>query len=309
MEVNASTLIALQRSFNALFQKSLQSATPLWSLVAMEIMSTHKLELYQWLGRVPQMREWIDVKEVDKLRGFQYTITNNDYETTIGVDRNDIEDDMLGMYTPRIQEMSLRASYHPDKLLSAARVANGACYDEKNFYAVDHEEGDSGAQSNLLTGTGATTDDLRDDFYAARAALMKYRDDKGEPFIEPAVLAAANLQTASPFIVTCHPDLWGPFDVLFNAPLIANTSNTLYRAARLIPDSRLTDVNDWYLDFAGGIVKPFIKQTRKAPVVVSLTDPNATERVFMQKEFLYGVESRGAVNYGLWQYSAKISNT
>jgi phage major head subunit gpT-like protein len=310
MEVSAANLIALQRTYNALFRQSLEGAAPLWSMVAMEAMSTHKQEVYQWLGRVPQMREWVDEKVVQGLSGFQYTITNLDYEMTIGVDRNDIEDDSLGLYPARFQEMGQKAQFHPDKLLSAARIAGTStvCYDNVNFYATTHSEGSSGAQSNLLSGSGVAVADLSDDFYASRAALMKYKDDKGEPFIEPAVLVAASMNNAAPFIVTCHPDLWGAFDVLFNSQLLSNSTNTLYRAARIIPDSRLTDANDWYLDFAGGIIKPFIKQTRKVPTLVSLTDPNNTESVFNTRVFKYGVESRGAIAYGLWQYSVKTTN-
>jgi phage major head subunit gpT-like protein len=307
MIVNASTLIALQQSFNALFQRSMMGVSPIWPLVAMEIQSVHAAEIHQWLGRVPQMREWVDTKQVDGLHGFQFTITNKDYESTLGVNRNHIVDDMLGLYLPRIQEMGLRAATHPDKLLSAARVAGAAtvCYDGQFFYDTDHSEGDSGTQSNLLTGSGVTTANLATDFRAARAAMLKLKDDRGEPLIESAML----LDRANPpFVVTCPPDLQGHFEELLNATMLNNTSNVLQNAARLVVDVRLADTNDWYLDYVGNVVKPFINQTRQAPMFVSLTDPNSSERVFMQKEFLYGVEERRAVDYGLWQYSAKIVN-
>jgi phage major head subunit gpT-like protein len=308
MIVNASSLIALQQSFNALFQQSLQSVTPLWPQVAMEVLSTHKQELHQWLGRVPQMIEWIDVKNVKVLRGAGMTITNKDFEATIAVDRNDIEDDMLGMYQPRIRELSVRAALHPDKLLSLKRQAGTTdfCYDGKTFYSDTHVEGDSGTNDNLLGGTGTTSSALATDFRTARAALMGFKDDQGEPFIEPAMITGAS---GAQWMVTCPPALHGTFEELQKAGQISSTTNVLMNAFTLIVDSRLTDVNDWYLDYIGGIIKPFIKQTRRALAFVSLTDPNSTERVFMQKQFLYGVESRGAVDFGLYQYSAKIVNT
>lgn len=307
MIVTASSLIALQQSFNALFQQSLMSVSPIWPMLAMEVMSTHKQELHQWLGRVPQMIEWVDVKNVKALRGMGQTTINKDYEATIAVDRNDIEDDMLGMYPPRIRELSVRAALHPDKLLSLKRQAGTTdlCYDGATFYSDTHAEGDSGTNDNLLGGTGVTSSALATDFRSARAALMRFKDDQGEPFIEPAMIANA---TASQWMITCPPALHGTFEELQKAVVIAQTTNVLANQFTLIVDSRLTDVNDWYLDYVGGIVKPFIKQTRRAPVFVSLTDPNSTERVFMQKQFLYGVESRGAVDFGLYQYSAKIVN-
>jgi phage major head subunit gpT-like protein len=308
MIVNASSLIALQQSFNALFQQSLQGVTPLWPQVAMEVLSTHKQELHQWLGRVPQMIEWIDVKNVKVLRGMGMTITNKDFEATIAVDRNDIEDDMLGMYQPRIRELSVRAALHPDKLLSLKRQAGTTdlCYDGKAFYSDTHVEGDSGTNDNLLGGTGTTSSALATDFRTARATLMGFKDDQGEPFIEPAMITGAS---GAQWMITCPPGLYGSFEELQKAVLLSNTTNVLVNSFTLIVDNRLTDVNDWYLDYIGGIIKPFIKQTRRALAFVSLTDPNSTERVFMQKQFLYGVESRGAVDFGLYQYSAKIVNT
>lgn len=310
MEVNASTLISLQQSLNALFQQSMQSATPLWARHAMEIPSSHEIETYQWLGRVPQMREWVDKKIIQGLSGFQFQITNKDYESTIAVKRNDILFDKLGMYPPRIREMGLRAQFHPDKLLSQARVAGNstACYDEQFFYDIDHSEGSSGAQSNYLQGSGTALADLTDDLYAAIQAMMSFKDNQGEPFIEPAVLAAAGNMPAMPWVVSCPPALFGKFDQIRKATQINATTNTLAGIFELEVDSRLTDTNDWYLDFVGGIIKPFIKQTVKNPVLVSLTDPNMTERVFMEKEYLYGVESLGALGYGLWQYSIQTHN-
>lgn len=310
MEVNASTLVALQQSLNALFQVSMLSATPLWSRHAMEVPSSHETETYQWLGRVPQMRRWIDTKVVQGLSGFQYQIRNDPYESTIAVKRNDILFDKLGMYTPRIQEMGLRAQYHPDKLMSEARAAgnSSAGYDEQFFYDIDHQEGTSGAQSNYLQGTGTAVADLMDDLYTAMQTMMSFKDNQGEPFIEPAVLAASGNTPAMPWVVTAPPALYGKFEQIRKATMINSTSNTLIGTFDLEIDSRLTDPDNWYIDFVGGAIKPFIKQTVIAPHLVALTDPNSTERVFMTAEFLYGVESMGALSYGLWQFSIQVHN-
>jgi phage major head subunit gpT-like protein len=308
MIVNAGTLIALQGSFTALFQQTMMGVSPIWPLVAMEIQSTHAAEIHQWLGRVPQMREWVDTKQIDSLLGFQFTITNKDYESTIGVNRNHIVDDMLGIYTPRIREMGMRTATHPDKLVADARKAGttALAYDGVAFYATTHTEGNSGVQSNLLTGTGVTTTALATDFRSARAAMLKLKDDRGEPLIESAMLMD---RANPPFVITAPPDLQGAFEELLNATMLNNSSNVLAGAARLVVDARLSDTNDWYLDYSGNMVKPFINQVRQSPVFVSLTDPNASDRVFLIKEFLYGVEERRAVDYGLWQYSVKVTNT
>jgi phage major head subunit gpT-like protein len=59
-------------------------------------------------------------------------------------------------------------------------------------------------------------------------------------------------------------------------------------------------VQPYYFLHTGRTLKPFIFQTRKTPVFVSLTDPTA-QNVFLLAEYLYGVEARGAAAFGMWQ--------
>ena len=73
-------------------------------------------------------------------------------------------------------------------------------------------------------------------------------------------------------------------------------------------DPRLVDVDDWYLDFVGMPMSPFIKQDRKAVSFVALDDPERSETVFMRKKFYYGVEGRYNISYGLWQLSLITTN-
>lgn len=64
----------------------------------------------------------------------------------------------------------------------------------------------------------------------------------------------------------------------------------------------------WFLlDLSKGL-KPIIYQLRRAFQFVSKTDPNQSDRVFMNKEFVYGVDGRCNVGFGLWQlaYASKL---
>lgn len=298
--VNAETLIAAQSTFRALFLQTYGAITPWWPQVAMEAPSENAQEAYQWLGSVPAMKEWVDEKTLEQLRGFNYSITNKDWEATLQVDRNHIEDDQLGMYKPRIMELADEAKRHLDELVSLL-LKNGAatlCYDGQYFFDTDHAEGDSGTQSNKLTGTGVTVAALQTDFRAARAAMWKFKNDRGKPYMR----GEPQLQ------VVCPPDLQGAFEELLNATTIGNTTNVLKGAATLKVNQYLTDVNDWFLLNVGAPLKPFIAQMRKRPEFVALDNPNASETVFMKKKFLYGVEARYNAGYGLWQFGVQTTN-
>lgn len=56
----------------------------------------------------------------------------------------------------------------------------------------------------------------------------------------------------------------------------------------------------WYLLDTSRAIKPVIFQERKRPQFVPMTDED-DENVFMRKEYLYGVDSRCNVGFGLWQ--------
>ena len=58
--------------------------------------------------------------------------------------------------------------------------------------------------------------------------------------------------------------------------------------------------NPWFLLDTSRAVKPIIFQNRQAPQFAALTNPDS-EHVFKTKKFLYGVDSRDNVGFGLWQ--------
>lgn len=76
--------------------------------------------------------------------------------------------------------------------------------------------------------------------------------------------------------------------------------------------SNLTDGAEtaWYLLDTTRAIRPFIYQNRK-PYNFVMKDQEQDDNVFMQKEFLYGVDGRSNVGFGLWQlaHKAKVELT
>ena len=298
--VNAATLIAAQKSFRALFLQTFDAVVPAWPRVAMLSPSENAEETYQWLGRVPAIKEWLDNKILEQLRGLDYTLKNKSWESTIEVDRNDIEDDRLGMYRPRIAELAEEAKRHPDELVSTVRKdgATKLAYDGQFFYDTDHLEGKSGSQSNKLTGTGTTVAQIITDFQSARAALRKFKDDQGKPFVR----RSGKLD----LLATIPPDLEARFEEMNNpAPGSTNPRVIL----DYVVDPYQSDTNDWYLDYVGAPIKAFMLQVRKSSQLVALDNPETSELAFMRRKFLYSVEARYNVGYALWQLSIQTTNT
>ncbi|MFV1934921.1 Mu-like prophage major head subunit gpT family protein [Phaeobacter gallaeciensis] len=142
MMVTAAALTALQVGFKKNFQVGFSATRPEadFTKIATVIQSTSKSETYGWLGKFPKMREWIGARVIKDMKAHGYTITNKDFEGTVGVDRNDIEDDNLGIYAPLFQEMGHSAGQQPDDL-TFSLLANGraeTCYDGQYFFDTDH---------------------------------------------------------------------------------------------------------------------------------------------------------------------------
>lgn len=157
MIINASVMQGLYRSFNTIFKDAATQALAksMWELVAMRTGSTGKSTDYPNLGALPQMREWLGERVLKDMAAGGFTITNKDFETTVAVDRNSIEDDQLGVYTPYFADLGATAIRHRDILVFGLLASgfNTLCWDGQYFFDTDHPVGD-GVVSNSGGGGG-----------------------------------------------------------------------------------------------------------------------------------------------------------
>lgn len=160
MIINRAALNAQFTGFKSIFNEAFTAAAPDWQRVAMMVPSTTTQEQYGWLGQVPGLREWVGDRVVQNLQTYDFTLKNRDYEATIGVGRNDIEDDRIGIYRPMIAELGRAASVHPDELVFGLIKTgfSALCYDGKPFFSDQHPytkaDGKAGTQSNTGGGSG-----------------------------------------------------------------------------------------------------------------------------------------------------------
>jgi phage major head subunit gpT-like protein len=54
---------------------------------------------------MPGMREWIGDRVVKDVASHGYSIVNKTWEDTVGLGRDDVEDDNVGAYRPIFQEL------------------------------------------------------------------------------------------------------------------------------------------------------------------------------------------------------------
>jgi phage major head subunit gpT-like protein len=161
VQINAANLRTLGIGYRAEFQRVLGSITPMYTRVATVVPSGTKSNEYGWLNQLPRVREWLGDRVVNNISSSDYAIKNKPWEMTIAVDRDDISDDNVGVYTPLFGEMGRTTATFPDELIFPLLKAGFStpCYDKQFFFDTDHPVLDANgvAQSVSNTGGGSGT--------------------------------------------------------------------------------------------------------------------------------------------------------
>lgn len=180
MVINKANLSLLYIAVSTAFNTGFAGMKPQWGLIATEVASSTAANTYAWLGQFPMMREWLGDRVVNNLRLHDYTIRNKKWENTIGVSRDEIEDDQYGVYMPIAQEQGRMVAEHPD-ILSYGLLSSGfnaTCYDGQYFFDIDHPvidtNGNETSVSNFQGGAG-TAWYLIDDSRAVKPIILQMR--------------------------------------------------------------------------------------------------------------------------------------
>ena len=129
---------------NMAFNSQLYATEGVYKRFAFEAPSTGAAEVYPRLDMLRGLREWLGDRVVQSLSQSSFTIRNRTFEQTIGVQREDFEDDKYGLLTQVAAEMGQNAARLPD-LLTAQLLKLGtstACYDGQNFFDLAHPNWD-----------------------------------------------------------------------------------------------------------------------------------------------------------------------
>jgi len=286
MIVNQSNLTGIYRTFSTIFNQALEAASSLWPIIAMQVPSTGRSVDYKWLGNFPMMREWVGDRVIKDLAAFHYEITNKDYEATIEVDRNDIEDDQIGVYTPMIQGLAQAAKEHPDYLVFALLAAGFAttCFDGQYFFYTDHPVGAS-TQSN----------------YGGGASYAWYLMDLSKP-IKPIIL---QVRKQPQFVSMDKPDDENAFMRKKYRYGVDDRKNVGYGLWQLAYGSKQT-LNSTYYAAARTAMMGFTKEDNTTPLNIKPThlvvspSNEAAGKALVEAQF----DATGASN--VWYNSAKL---
>lgn len=183
MQINQNSMRLLNIGFHAAFQSGLATqAASQFGRIATTVPSTTREQDYGWLGKMPNVREWIGDRVVHNISQSGYSIRNKSYEVTISVSADDIKDDNLGIYGPMFTELGAASGAHYDQLVFALLKAGfaTACYDKQYFFDTDHPVlAEDGVTVNSVANTDGGAGDpwfLIDDSRTLKPIILQQRE-------------------------------------------------------------------------------------------------------------------------------------
>jgi phage major head subunit gpT-like protein len=289
VQITPGVLAAVFQNFQARWNDAFQK-TPSWYLrLATEVNSASRDERYSWMEGLPAMREWIGERYVNNVSARGHVVPNKDFELTVELDRNDIEDDRLGTFSSTIDFMGVQARRWPDQLLKKVMQAGISTtgWDGQYFWDTDHpvnfDNSAMGTYQNRYTGTSLTTAN----YAAMRAAMSSLVGPDGE------------MLNVVPTLLVVPPQLEGAANTIIRSQVVGTNTNIWQNTAEvvMIPDLA-NEPTVWYLFDTSKPVKPFVFQFRKRPQF-DRKDTRNDDEVFWRKKYTYGVDSRGNAGYAL----------
>jgi len=215
------------------------------------------------------------------------------YGAGVEIHEDDWEDDQLGAFPEKVQEMGREAVLLPNALLIAAITSGetGQSWDGVSFFNATHPaKQQRAAFSNIVTQTGTTAAATRTDVETVIEAFLAMRSLNGRPagtrlnrlcFVAPTTMRAQILEATNP------------------NSMIANTASLAGLGFDYIfdPDMDLSHASRFAVLNSSHVVKAFVIWQRRAARLVAETANSGAG--FVNGVRRYKGDWRGSIEYGL----------
>jgi phage major head subunit gpT-like protein len=292
MELTVANIQRVQTGYSAIFRTGWNTPTPRLESLATAVPSNARTNVFGFLLNLLKLRKWDGPRIIQNLKTGAYLLENEPYELTVGVDRRDIRDDLIGIHNHRFEDMGRASKLWPDQTLRTALQAGTTRlgFDGVAFFAATHPLNPAGNQSNNFTTTALSAAN----FATVRAAMASYTGQDGEVLgVQPNVLIVPpQLEDTANTIVTAT----------FGA---SGATNIQQGQARVVVVPQLANQGTtWYVADDNNAIKGLIWQLREAPIFTAKTSFN-DDNVFFENQFLWGINAEGVAGYGPWFLMAR----
>jgi len=291
MDINRANMQALFTGYNRIFMDAFQSYvdTTYAQFVGEVNAGTNQIDM-PMLEQLTGMREWQDVRQIKNLKSEKLTIKARYFEDTVGVKREDVEDDQYGLYNSLFQTMAMNAANLPNDITNELLAAAGSAkwLDGAAFFGTSRKYGKETISNR---GTAALS---YESFNTAYDTMRTYKGHGGKPLgVKP------NLLLHGPSLRTVVADV---IKAPFRAVKVDDAAVTMPNPnANLVTPIEVDGItnSDWFLLDARKPFKPIIMFMRKRPNRLIRLDREEDENVFMNRQFIYGTDGRAEVAFAM----------
>lgn len=295
MLITQANLDQLRVTFEARFQEGYSSAELALSKLYFDIPSSTRSNRYGWIAQQLTLRQWIGARVSQNLSEHEYTLVNVPYEGTVEVDKFDIEDDNLGLYTGvQLPQLGEAVRKHPEILAADLLVANPLGFDGLSFFNAAHPTfapGGTTYRNDYALALNATNLNIM------MSGASQISGEDGRPLgarfthiIVPPILefpAKQILKSAT------YASLIGG-----EGSGAVRIDNQMQGVLDIIVAPYLSAATTFYLADLSKAIKPLVHQNRSPAQFVS-RDNVQDPKVFDLRKFTYGVELRDNMGVSL----------
>jgi len=288
MDINRANLNSLFIGFNKKLQEGFGMADIVFETFSMILPSSTAIEKYGWLLLLSRMREWIGPRQIKDIENKIMSLTNKDFEHTIGVAGNDIEDDTLGIYSPLFTQMGIDSRYLWQRLAVEALYTNGNWMDDAAFFLTTRKYGSNTINNKVTTALSEST------FETAFQTMEQYLGYDDSPLgVKPNLLVVGPKLRNTAWDIVENPYRYDSSDKV----QVANRNKDKVKV-QVVPELVGTYDDYWFLMDCRGAVKPVALQKRKEGTL-QRWDTEHDECVKNHNRYDYGLHSRGVAGLTL----------
>lgn len=274
--------------------------------LANKVTSDKDSEVYTWLGGAPRMTPWKGGRKPATLGQNEFRVPNLEFEASLEIPTRWLSRDHTGQIRMKVGEMGESAADHKFELISATinSAPSTVCYDGQYFFDTDHEEGESGSQSNIksvdiTTVTAPTAAEMETAILSTIEMLYGLKDDRGR--ITNGSAKNFAVMVPLPFMRALAAALKAEVILEGGQARSANMSavgSLMGITIEGIVNPRLTWTDKFAVFRKDAAVKPFVWQVEEEPVTSVLAEGSDEE--VKNKRWLFAIDA--SYNTGLNQW-------
>ena len=295
---------ALKTAHAALFERSFAAAASHsgWRDVAtVTTLADNDRQTYHWFGTPPNFVD-VDSDEVpfDGLNKFALTIIDKLWKNGLQIARRALEDDKLGLLSPRIQQMATAAEYFIGNRVLAQLNGSPTAYDGTALFADTRVIGSSANIDNSTTSAAAaaavpTIGELQAVIGTVRGTMAAFQDDRGRVRNQtPDTIIYPSTHEQTLFQALNGASTPGSVNLVTPA---GQGNLTEMNGYRLLRNPASDNAAEWFFAHTQDVVSPLIMQERLRPTLEAQTSA-MSDSAIEEDAFRYTVRMRFEAGVG-----------